>query len=478
MSGSAVEFIPHNYQDRSIDDLVYDPFHGLFEDPGLGKTVCALEAFRQLRELLVVERMLIVAPLRVCYSVWPRELAKWSQFRDLRIVNLHAGERHAADIFVCNPEHLIKVFGRRDPDNPRKWIPGYWRDWKRRPEMLVIDESSVFKRASGVRFKTLGRYFGDFARRVILTGSPAPNGYEDLHGQIKILDGGRSLEEGAVLDPRVTYYRKRYFVPIPTGRAAHDVTWKLRPGSAEEILEAIAPRVTCLRAEDWLDMPEKIVIDVPVDLPDRARRAYRDMLEEALCDLPDGSTLLAAPEAAQGKLRQIVNGFVYDEGGRAHHIHDAKRDALTTLLDEIGDHPTIIAYEFKADYAVIRKALGRPTPHLGSGVSGKEGDKVERDWNAGKIGRLLVQPQSMSFGLNLQEGGSRLVWYAPTWNLEHYNQLIARLYRQGQVSDRVMIYFLVGRGTVDEKVARVLRKKDATEADLKAALAEETEWES
>ncbi len=469
---SGSEFDPHDYQARAIGDLIADPHHGLFMDPGLGKTACVLEAFRQLREALDVERALVIAPLRVCYSVWPAEVEKWSQFRDLRVRNLHAGERTDGDLFLCNPEHLVHLFGRRDPKRPRYWIPGYWRDWKRRPELLVIDESSKFKRVSGVRFKTLGRYLGDFARRQILTGSPAPNGLEDLHGQLTLLDGGRSLEEGAALDPRVTYFRKRYFVPIHTGRHEHDIAWKLREGFDEQIMEAIAPRITCLRAQDWLDLPEKIVTDIPTLLPDQVRAQYEMMLHEALIELADGEVLLFAEEAAQAKCRQIVNGFVYNDQRVPYMLHEQKLDALDDLLGEIGPHPTMIVYEFRADLTAIQSRLGN-VPHIGSGVSPKVGRGIERDWNAGRIPRLLVQPQSMGHGLNLQAGGSRVVWYGPPWDLEMYDQTNALIWRQGQEANRVMIYHLVGRNTVEERVARVLRQKDRTQADLMAALAEE-----
>ena len=468
-----MNYKPHGYSERATAALVRDPYHGLFEDPGLGKTAQTLDAFVQLQECLDVERALIIAPLRVCYSVWPHEVAKWKQFEHLKVVNLHAGEREDGDLFVCNPEHLKKLFGHRDPVNPRKWIPGYWKTWVNRPEMLIVDESSKFKRASGTRFKTLGRYFGDFARRHILTGSPAPNGYEDLHGQLTLLDGGRALEDGAALDPRITYYRKRYFVPISNGPHARDISWKLRPGSAEEILRAIAPRITCLRAEDYLELPEVVRTDIPVRLPAKAKVAYHEMRTEAICDLPDGSTLLAAEEAAQGKLRQICNGFVYDGDHGTHRLHDAKLDALEELLAEIGPRPTFIVYEFHADYFAIRSRL--PTAaHIGSGVSAKEGDRLATQWNKKKIERLLIQPQSMSYGLNLQDGGHHIVWYGTPWDLELYNQLNARLARQGQLADRVMVYHLVAEDTVEERVGRVLRKKGATEADLKAALAEET----
>jgi hypothetical protein len=476
LSSSAIEYVPHGYAERAAADLVRDPFHGLFEDPGLGKTAQTLMAFDELQSCLDVQSALIIAPLRVCYSVWPREVAKWKQFEHLKVVNLHAGERERGDLYVCNPEHLKKLFGQPHPDpkKKRKWVPGYWKDWTNRPDMLVIDESSLFKRSTGVRFKTLGRYFGDFGRRQILTGSPAPNGYLDLHGQMKVLDGGRSIEQGAALDPRVTYYRAKYFTEYSTGPRAGQVGYNLNPGAGERILEAIAPRITCLVGEDWLELPEVVKTNIPVRIPDRAVEAYNVMRDEALCDLPDGSLLLAHEEATRTKLRQICNGFVYDDDGKIHRLHNVKVDALEERLDEIGDEPVIIAYEFKADFEAISKRI-KKFSHFGSGVSGPDGDRIVDQWNAGKILRLLVQPGSMSHGLNLQECGYRIIWFNMIDDFEKYDQLNRRLVRQGQRAGRVFVDHIVAERTLEIQVGRTLQKKGVTEADLKAALAEEVE---
>lgn len=469
-----IEFVPRVSQEIAISDLDCDPFHGLFMDPGLGKTASILEAFRILRERLDIERMLVVAPLRVCYSVWPVEAQKWAQFRDFRVVNLHEGDRREGDIYVCNPEHLPQLFGHRDKEKSRKWIPGYWKNWKHRPEWLVIDESTKFKRASGTRFKTLGRYTQDFARRSILTGTPAPNGYEDLHGQLRILDGGRKLEEGAVLDPRVTYFRKQYFTPVSTGPNPRDTIWKLMPGSAEQIQDAIAPRITCLRAEDWIDLPEKVVTDVGVTLPKRARKHYDSMDVDALIDFGNDDVILVPEEAAAIKCRQICNGFVYDELGKTRWLHSEKIDALAELLAEIGNHnPVMVAYEFQGEFERIQRKLG-PFPYIGKGVGPKEGRAIEARWNAGKIPVLLVQPQSTGHGLNLQFGGHRFIWYGVPWDLELYLQTIGRLLRPGQESDFLLIYHLIVRDSIEERVSQVLQVKDRNQEGLKIAMSERT----
>jgi SNF2 family DNA or RNA helicase len=457
--------------ERGVADLFADPRHGSFMDPGLSKTAITLAAYLELRRHLEVERLFVIAPLQVCYSTWPREIAKWKQFSHLKVVNLHEqGLDEDGDVFLCNPEHLKKVFGYRNPENRRYWIPGFWRDWKNRPDMLAIDETRGWRRVSGVRFKTLKRYFGDFSRRTVLTGSPAPNGYENLHGPITILEGGRSIEDGACIDPRIGYYRGRYFYSVGSGRRQR---WKLHDGSDEKILEAIAPRVTCLRKEDWLDLPEIITTTIKVKLPPRAREHYDSMMDHACVKFSEDDFILTDGDAAAGKARQICNGFIYDDDRTVRRIHDVKLTALLDLLAEIGDHPTMIFYEFEADYQAIQKALGGKIPHFGKGTSPKKKLKIEDDWNAGRIPRLLFSPFGDAHGLNLQDGGSRGIWYNPLWDLELYDQAICRMHRMGQLAKNVMMYHLVVENSIEVTVSRVLKMKHRTEADLKAALAEE-----
>lgn len=458
-----MKYVPRVYQERMIREMVEDPFHGGFAEPGLGKTSATLAALLEADALPA----LVVAPLRVCYSTWPDEVEKWDEFRDLKVVVLHgknkgAALREKADIYLINPEGLPWLFGK--PDRARKkWTPGRWQNWGGRPATLVVDESTKFKRSSSQRSKTLRRFLSDFSRRHILTGTPVPNGMLDLHGQILLLD------EGEALTKYITHYQKRYFRPIPIPGRQYRVKWEILDGAHEEILEAISPRVTVLRAADWLDMPELVVTKVPIILPDRARERYDEMRKHG-CILD--WDLLVDEDAALNKCRQIANGAMYLSDGSTEWMHSAKEDALMELLEQIGA-PTMVIYEFRHDLARIERALaGRRVGVIGGGVSAADGAKIASDWNAGKLDVLLIHPQSGGIGLNLQHGGAHQVWYGPPWNLEHYLQTVGRLHRQGQTRP-VFVYHLVAKNTIDEQVARVLEAKGATQDDMMDALKEE-----
>ncbi len=475
-------FTPHGYQQRAIDDVLRDPFHALFMDPGLGKTAVTLAALTQLREELDVSAALVIAPLRVCLSVWPEETAKWDEFNGLRTTYLgdHITDPSgaAADIYLINPERVGQLFGTRvvvESKAKKKrtvWRPGPWRDWVGRPEMLVIDESTRFKRSSGIRTRTVKRYLDDFGRRLALTGSPAPNGLMDLHGQMLLVDGGEAL------DPRITYYQKRYFDSEVIGRASRKHTvYELKRGADKLIYEAIAPRVTVLRAEDWLELPEEIATDVPVLIPDQVQDMIVSLREEGIVD--EGGLELLSDGGAGAKERQLVNGIVYTNPPFERRrewtvVHEQKLLALEEQLDEIG-RPAIVAYEFRCERTEILKRLrpGRRVGIVGGGLKKGEAETAIRQWCAGELDVLLVHPAACGHGLNLQTGGNVIVWFAPPWDLEQYQQLNRRLLRQGQEADRVFVYHLTGVRTVDRRVARVLRKKDATQEDVFDALKED-----
>jgi len=469
------EFVPHPYQERAIQDVIDDPFHALFMEPGLGKTAIMLEAFRRMRRDLDVSRALVVAPLRVCYMTWPEEIAKWTQFRETRVSLIHGGPEAMAEaieedanLYLINPEGLRWLFGQPNEKRTR-WLPGPWRDWRNRPEMLVVDELTRFKRASGVRSRTLKRSLGDFGRRAGMTGTPAPNGLLDLHGQLLVIDRGEAL------DPRVTHYKRRFFVPVGDPR---DDNWEPRPGSAEQIADLIAPRVTRLDARDYLDLPKRIVTEVPVILPDQAKVQYDRMRADGCVELASGTEVIAVGDSAIGKCRQIANGALYTrkpwETHRQYEIlHLQKLEALQELIGEIG-RPTMIAYEFLHDAEIIKKGL----PHvevIGGGTSPRDAKRIADKWNAGVLPVLLIHPLSGGVGLNLQYGGNSLVWYSPPWDLEQFEQTVGRLERQGQPESSVFVYFLVARGTIDKRVVRVLQSKAATQTALLDALKEEFE---
>lgn len=471
----------HGYQERAVQDLVRDPHHALFMDPGLGKTVIVLEAFLRLRDELDVSSMLVVAPLRVCQLVWPGEVQKWARFNGLSLNYMPddvLAPRDGADIYLINPEQISWLFGKAvaiESKNGRRrmvWRPGPWRDWRNRPDMLVIDEISKLKRSSGVRNRTLKRYINDFGRRVALTGSPAPNGLLDLHGQMLLVDGGRAL------DPRVTYFRDAYFNETIVGRGTHKYPkYDLKPGSEEAILAAIADRVTALRAEDWLQLPDLIHVDVPVYLPQEVGIAVGELLNDAATEIADLELINDGPSLT--RVRQLVNGIAYDgvpfEPKKTWKVvHEAKLDALEDLLGEIG-RPAVVAYEFRCEREEITKRLrriGHRVGVLGGGIRRQDAVTAVKAWSAGELDELLVHPQAAGHGLNLQDGGNVVVWFGPTWDLELYQQLNARLHRQGQRAEKVLIYHLVAVGTPDRKIARAIQKKDATQERVFEALKE------
>jgi SNF2 family DNA or RNA helicase len=383
--------------------------------------------------------------------VWPQEIQKWADFSDISFTILHGPDKvynvqSDCDVYFINPEGLKWLF------ESQLKLPTW--------DILVIDESTKFKDSQSKRFKLLKHFLPLFTRRWILTGTPVPNGLEDLFGQIYILDQGRSLGRF------ITHFRQKYF--LQNGYLSYDR--KVRPGAFEEVTEVIAPLVLRLKAEDYLEMPERVNVNVSVDLPPEARKIYRQV-EKDFVSLQEKGAIVAANAAVAGiKCRQIANGAVYGEGGVIHEIHQAKLEALESLLEEIGHSPTLILYEFNHDKERILKAIG-DTPVLGSGVSTSRFSRLVDRFNAGDIPRLLGHPASMGHGLNLQGSCHHCVWFGIPWDLDLYDQAIARIYRQGQNSSRVFVYHVVAKATKDEEALEVLSLKDRTQQDLLRAVA-------
>lgn len=332
--------------------------------------------------------------------------------------------------------------------------------------MLCLDESSKFKDSTTKRFKLLKPLLQTFKRRWILTGTPAPNGLEDLFGQIFILDLGRSLGR------YITHFRNNFFQR--SGYSMYD--WKPRPDAFSEVVEKISPLILQLNAEDYLQMPALVSRNILVTLPEEAMQKYLDVQELFITNLGSGSIVAANAAVAGVKCRQIANGAVYhhdDEafGGKDEYVvfHDEKLDALEGLLAELNGAPTLILYEFDHDRQRILQRLG-DIPVLGSGLSDKKLDATIDRFNAGELPALLGHPASMGHGLNLQGSCHHVIWFGITWNLEYYDQAIARVYRQGQKSDHVFVYHLVASGTLDERVLRVLTSKDKTQQGLLSSL--------
>jgi len=438
----------------------------LFLDPGLGKTSISLAAFEVLRQQKLATRMLVICPMRVMYSVWPREVEKWSDFNHLKVVLLHGKDKEKnldeeGDIFIVNPEGL-------------KWLLEGDGDRLKRvgATVLCVDESSRFKATNTQRFKLLRPHLGSFRRRWILTGTPIPNGIMDIFGQVFLLD------LGAALGRYITHFRNKWFHQSGYG----GYTWSPMPGAFEEITDRVKPLALRLSSKDHLNMPQLRIgpdygADILVDLPPEAMTLYKDIESGYIAQLAN-STVVAFNTAAAGtKCRQIANGAVYytehNDAGTPdlnrkdwEEVHSAKLDALESLVEELGGSPLLLFYEFDHDRQRIQSKWGYPSI---TGLSPKAGDKLIAEFNEGKIPVLLAHPASAGHGLNLQDFCHHVCWFGITWNLEYYIQAIDRVWRQGQ-RNAVTVYRIIARDTLDERVAKVLLSKEVTQNKLFSAL--------
>ena len=460
-----MKFIPHPYQEYAIRRIVNEANVGLFLDMGLGKTVITLTAIdRLIHDWGIVRRVLIIAPKKVAEATWQAEAAKWDHLRRLTLATAlgTADERRraveaGAEITVINRENVVWLVERYggttssvSPSASHLPLNGKAFGWPF--DMVVVDESSSFKSPSAKRFKALRRMLPKFRSVVILTGTPAPNGIMDLWSQIYLLD------RGARLGKYVTHYRSRYFDHNPW---RHEYIPK--PGAFEAVKAQISDICVSMRAEDWIQLPEMIVQDVPVVLEGAGLKAYREMEKTMVMDV-EGEEISATTAAAlTGKLLQLCGGSVYDEAGAAHHVHDAKLEALGELIEGLNGEHVLLFYGFRHELPGIRAKL--------CGVRWRELNSAEdaEAWNRGEVDVLLAHPASCAYGLNLQDGGHHVIWYTLTWSLELYQQANARLHRQGQEKP-VIVHRLLVQGGVDEDVAKALEGKDETQAALVEAL--------
>lgn len=424
---------------------------------GLGKTSICYASFKILKQEKMIKRALVIAPLRVVLSVWPKEQEKWKDFEKLKVAVLHGSGKSRRllednwDIAVINYEGLSWLFRTYRERWPREF------PW----DMLICDESTKVKHTKTLRFKTLQPHLDRFKRRVILTGTPAPNGLLDLFGQMKVCDNGRALGQ------YISHYRYEYFDPSGYG----GYTWRPKIGAERKIYKRLKDTVIRLDAKDHIKMPPLVMNNVRVDIPEKGMRVYAQMENLLLADVNNSLVSAANTAVATMKCRQIANGGIYagltsDEGW--HNVHDAKTEAVLDLVEELDGKPALIAYEFKHDLARLQKALGG-APYIGGGVSAKRGLELEKLWNAGKLPVLIAQPQSVAHGLNLQEVGSAVIWHSLTWDLENYDQFIRRVWRQGQ-RERIVVHHIIARGTVDEVVMATIKRKDKTQRGLLEAL--------
>jgi len=461
-SGGSKRWLPKPHQKKAVQWMIERGAAGLFLDPGLGKTSITLAAISLLLEQKLARGLLVIAPLRPAHLTWPGEIAKWADFRHLRHVVLHGKDknkalRSGAHVYIINPEGLRWLF-RAIGGNPDRWPF----------DILTVDESSKFKNTRTLRFKELREQLPKFRRRYILTGSPTPNGLTDLFGQIYLLD------LGAALGRYITHYRMMYF--NPGGFGGYD--WFLKPGADKQIYSRISPLVLRMDAKDWINLPPKIETDVIVELPAEARRAYNEVESKFTIELAEGSVTAVNAAAATVKLRQVANGGAYLDVVRGTrrgtvHLHDEKTEALVELLEELEGQPTLVAYEFDHDVARILPALKKAgfgdVPNVSRVKNTAELIKLEQEWNAGKLSVMLGHPLTVAHGLNLQQGGRAVIWYALTWDLELYQQYVHRIWRQGQ-EHPVFVYRIIAKDTIDEVMIAALHRKDKGQRALLNAL--------
>lgn len=449
-----MEFRPHRYQRYAIERIIAEPAVGLFLDMGLGKTVITLTAINDLRyNRWAVSRCLVVAPKKVAEATWSSEAAKWDHLRRLRIVPVLGdaprrirGLNTPGDIWVVNRENL-------------PWLVEYCRSgWPF--DMVVVDESTSFKNSRSKRFQAICRVLDRIARMVLLTGTPAPNGLEDLWAQIYLLDGGQRL--GRTL----TSYREAFFRPDWAYPGQPYRSYSLQDGADVRIQAAIADLCVSMRAEDYLELPDYIEDVVPVRLDAKARRAYDKLEREMLLEV-DGQTITAGSAAVlNGKLLQLCSGAVYDGAERPIPVHACKIEAFLEVVERLHGEHALVFYWFQHERDRILSAL----EPLGLRVRVCRDAEAAQAWNAGDVDLLLAHPASCGCGLNLQAGGRHIIWFGyPNWALELYQQANKRLHRQGQ-RNPVIAHHLAVQGGMDEEVLRALRGKGDAQAALMQAL--------
>lgn len=431
--------------------------------PGMGKTTTSYAIYSILKSKTFVKRVIVVAPLRVCYNVWPTQCHEWAEFDHLKVNILHGKDKEknfrdlSADFYVVNPEGLPWLTGMKKVGSKFVLDPERMKFLRENFDVLIVDESHKFKDTQTARFKILRQFIKFFRRRYILTGTFSPNGLLDLFGQIYVLDEGDSL--GAF----ITHYKTKYFYPVDR------MGYELAPHSwaPDEIAKKIAPLCLVLDRKEHLEMPELIFNDIIVDLPLKARGQY-DLMENAMVAMLESGNIIAANAAvASSKCRQIINGGLYTgnvlEKGEWEDVHDEKLNALEDLIEEMNGEPLLIAYAFKFDLEKIQKKL--KIPCLGQG-SHTQDSALIMSFNAGKLPALLGHPESISLGLNLQGSCFNMCWYGLTWSMAQYVQTIDRIYRQGQKSPNVVVHRILARNTIDARVLSVLDRKEKTQDDF------------
>lgn len=443
-----MRYKPHDYQKYAADFIITHPVSALLLDMGLGKTSITLTAINDLLfDSFEVHKVLTIAPLRVARDTWSAEIEKWEHLKNLRysVVVGTEQERLAAlqkqaDIYIINRENV-------------QWLveeSGIPLDF----DMAVIDELSSFKNHQSKRFKAFMKIRPKLKRIVGLTGTPASNGLMDLFAEFKLLDMGERLGRF------IGQYRNEYFKPDKrNGMVIY--SYKPLPDAEQRIYDKISDITISMKATDHLVMPELVSTEYTVQLSEKEREKYDRLKKELVLSEDSGEITAANAASLSNKLSQMANGAVYSDDESVIEIHNRKLDALEDIIESMNGKPLLVAYWFKHDLERIKKRFEIREIKSSADIS---------DWNSGKIPVALIHPASAGHGLNLQSGGSALAWFGLTWSLELYQQTNARLWRQGQTSDTVVIQHIIAKGTIDEQIMKALKTKDTTQAALISAV--------
>ncbi|HFI0093595.1 TPA: SNF2-related protein [Streptococcus suis] len=438
-----MKYNPHEYQSYATDFILSHPISAVFLEMGLGKSVITLSAIFDLcLDSFLVCKVLVIAPLRVARDTWPSEIKKWEHLKGLSYSVAVGTEKERIDALMTRS--TMYIINRENVD----WLvnkSGIPFDF----DMVVIDELSSFKSYGAKRFKSLLKVRPSVNRIVGLTGTPSSNGLMDLWAEFRILDLGQRLGR------YITHYRNTYFTPDKRN-AQVIFSYKPLPGAEDKIYKQISDITISMKSIDYLKMPECIVNEVSVSLNEKEWNIYSKFKDEMVTKLGDEEIDAVNAAVLSGKLLQMANGAVYDSENKTHIIHDKKLDALEDLIEGANGKPVLVAYWFKHDLERIRNRF--PVRQI-------KASKDIEDWNDGNIPIAVIHPASAGHGLNLQSGGSTLIWFGLTWSLELYQQTNARLYRQGQ-NETVIIHHILTKGTIDEDVMTALTRKEETQASL------------
>ena len=442
-----MKFEPHEYQKYAIEYIKTHPVAAILLGCGLGKTSIALTAIDDmLHDTFEIRKVLVVAPIRVAKVSWPDEIQKWDHLSGLRY-SVAVGtkeERLAAlkadaEVYIINRENLPWLIESTSFDY----------------DMVVLDELSSFKNWQSKRFRAFMKIRPRLKRVIGLTGTPSSNGLMDLFAEYRCLDMGERLGR------LIGQYRNAFFKPDRcNGPIVY--SYKPLPGAEDEIYRRISDITISMKSTDLLDMPELVSSEYLVSLNDAEWENYENLKTDLILRLPEGEVTAANAAALSGKLSQMANGAVYADDGSVTVIHDRKLDALEDIIESANGSPVLVAYWYRHDLERIERRLH--ALHIPFARIDKP-DSIER-WNSGEFPVMLIHPASAGHGLNLQYGGSTLVWFSIPWSLELYTQTVDRLFRQGQKSGTVSVIHIVTKGAIDERILKALSTKDRTQAAL------------